>query len=119
LGKVAMLLPTDFDAANCRKHLFGGRPFKVKLVLRRRIRWANLEQKHNGPSGNHAWFVFDWSQAEDKTAGMAEHIQELEAAREEIMTLAGAREAYRTQLLKLSADDRQSELAALAADLAA
>jgi hypothetical protein len=57
-GKVAMLLPHVFDTAQTRRDLFGS-PFKAKFVLTRRIRWANLEQKKNGPSTNHAWYIWD------------------------------------------------------------
>ena len=60
-GKVAMLLPMDFDAAKGRAGLFRSfRAFKAKYTLLKRIRWANLEQKAAGPSMNHAWFVWDW-----------------------------------------------------------
>jgi hypothetical protein len=59
-GKVAMLLPIAWDAAKTRSDLFRGRGFKAKYTLTRRIRWENLEQKQNGPSSNHAWFVWDW-----------------------------------------------------------
>lgn len=61
-GKVAMLLPFNFDAAKGRRHIFNDHPaFKAKHTLTSRIRWANLEQKKNGPSTNHAWFVWDWT----------------------------------------------------------
>jgi hypothetical protein len=59
--KVAMLLPIAFDAAKTRRDLFEGRPFKAKYTLTKRIRWENLEQKKNGPSSNHAWYVWDWA----------------------------------------------------------
>jgi hypothetical protein len=61
VGKVAMLLPHAWDAAKGRRNLFeGSSPFKAKHTLTKRIRWENLEQKKNGPSMNHAWFVWDW-----------------------------------------------------------
>lgn len=61
LGKVAMLLPLAWDSAKGRRDLFADCPaFKAKYTLTRRIRWENLEQKANGPSANHAWFVWDW-----------------------------------------------------------
>ena len=60
-GKVAMLLPVNFDTAKSRHRLFKGQPFKIKYILTERIRWANLEQKKNGPSTNHCWMVWDWS----------------------------------------------------------
>jgi hypothetical protein len=54
-GKVAMLLPVDFDSGITRRHLFECRAFALKLTLLNRVRWFN------GVSGslNHAWFVFD------------------------------------------------------------
>lgn len=60
-GRIAMLLPVDFDSGGTRRHLFGGCPaFQVKLVLLNRIRWFN------GQSGstNHAWFVWDHAYAD-------------------------------------------------------
>jgi hypothetical protein len=57
-SKVAMLLPHAFDTAKGRVDLWG-EPFKAKYTLTKRIRWENLEQKKNGPSMNHAWFVWD------------------------------------------------------------
>jgi len=59
--RVAMLLPLAFDSAKTRRDLFEQKPFKAKYTLTKRIRWENLEQKKNGPSTNHAWFVWDWS----------------------------------------------------------
>jgi hypothetical protein len=56
---VAMLLPHAWDTAKGRVDLWGA-PFKAKYILTKRIRWENLEQKKNGPSMNHAWFVWDW-----------------------------------------------------------
>ena len=61
LGKVAMLLPVNFDTAKGRKDIFADHPaFARKLILTRRIRWANIEQKSAGPSMNHAWYVWGW-----------------------------------------------------------
>lgn len=59
-GRVAMLLPMAWDTAKSRRDLFEQAPFKAKYTLTKRIRWENLEQKKNGPSNNHAWFVWDW-----------------------------------------------------------
>lgn len=59
-GKVAMLLPMQWDAAKTRRDLFENPPFKAKYTLTKRIRWENLEQKKAGPSMNHAWYVWDW-----------------------------------------------------------
>lgn len=59
-SKIAFLLPMNFDAARSRDDLFANnRNFKVKYTVTKRIRWENLEQKKNGPSMNHAWFVWD------------------------------------------------------------
>jgi hypothetical protein len=61
-GKVAMLLRIDFDSASGRHHIFAGhRAWHRKIVLTRRIRWTNIDQKKAGPSKNHAWFIWDWS----------------------------------------------------------
>jgi hypothetical protein len=55
----AMLLPHAFDTAKTRRDLFEQKPFKAKYTITKRIRWENLEQKKNGPSSNHAWYVWD------------------------------------------------------------
>lgn len=68
-GKVAMLLPLAFDSAKTRRDLFERNPFKVKYTLTKRIRWENLEQKKNGPSQNHAWYVWDWAYDGPTTIG--------------------------------------------------
>jgi hypothetical protein len=61
MGRVAMLLPMAFDCAKGRVDIFRDHPaFDRKLVLMRRIRWANLPQSKAGPSMNHAWFVWKW-----------------------------------------------------------
>jgi hypothetical protein len=56
--KFAFLLPATWDCAASRKSLFSDPMFGGKLVLTRRIRWENLEQKKNGPSSNHAWYIW-------------------------------------------------------------
>ena len=82
-GLVAMLLRTDFDHARSRQHLFQ-HPFSKKLVLTKRIKWfegptickhcggcgsirglkckpcKGKGWKKQGPSENHAWFVWDY-----------------------------------------------------------
>ena len=69
-GKVAMLLPHAWDTAKGRRDLFETHPaFKAKYTLTKRIRWENLEQKANGPSSNHAWFVWDWRHSGPATLG--------------------------------------------------
>lgn len=60
-GLVAMLLRDDFDSAPGRKELFQHPAWGTKLVIWKRIRWVNLEQKANGPSGAHAWYIWDWT----------------------------------------------------------
>lgn len=60
---IAMLLPHAWDGATNetemkRLDLFENQRFKGKYSLTRRIRWANIEQKKSGPSGSHAWFVW-------------------------------------------------------------
>lgn len=60
-GKVAMLLRVDFDSASTRRHLFADHPaFDRQYALTKRLRWTNVEQKAEGPTKNHAWFVWDW-----------------------------------------------------------
>lgn len=67
-GKVAMLLRDDFDSAKGRRELFADHPaFDRKIVLTDRIRWTNLPQNpKKGPSGSHAWFVWDWARNRDE-----------------------------------------------------
>lgn len=72
-GKVAMLLPVNFDCAKRRVHLFRNCPaFRQKWILLRRIRWENIDQKQNAPSSNHAWYVWDWSNYKEPTIGYIE-----------------------------------------------
>jgi hypothetical protein len=68
-GKVALLLPVTWDTARRRLDLFLNHYFKSKHILTRRIRWENIEQKKNGPSTNHAWYVWDWGGVETPTIG--------------------------------------------------
>lgn len=65
-GLVAMLLRDDFDSAGGRQELFQHPAFDRKIVLTERIRWTNLEQKAAGPSGSHAWFVWDFKRDTSK-----------------------------------------------------
>jgi hypothetical protein len=69
-GKVAMLLPLNWIAGKRRSDLFLNQYFKALWVLNRRIRWVNLEQKKNGPSTNHAWYVWDLGGVETPTLGV-------------------------------------------------
>lgn len=60
-GLVAMLLPVAFDSAKGRMDLFEHHPaWGRKIVLVDRIMWIEPEFKEDGPSENHAWFVWDW-----------------------------------------------------------
>ena len=52
----AMLLPATWDAAQGRREAMSY--CGAKLLLTKRIRWENLEQKKNGPSSNHAWYIW-------------------------------------------------------------
>lgn len=59
MGRVAMLLRTDFDHAKTRQHLFGDcDQFSKKLVLTKRIVW--FDGPGAAPSFNHAWYIWDW-----------------------------------------------------------
>lgn len=97
LGFVAMLLPSDFDAAQSRAHLFGGCPqFAKRVTLTRRIRWFDgpvicihcsgtgaakemPEQmcipcrgkgvRKPSPSENHCWFIWDHTHKGPATVG--------------------------------------------------
>lgn len=61
---VALLLPVDFDLAVGRIHLFERCPeYHGCIRLRRRIAWFKPkrkagQKKANGPSQNHAWFIW-------------------------------------------------------------
>lgn len=60
---MALLLPVDFDLAVTRIHLFERCPeYHGCIRLRRRIVWFKPKKragkKANGPSQNHAWFIW-------------------------------------------------------------
>jgi hypothetical protein len=58
-GFVAMLLPSNFDAAKSRRHLFGACPqFAKRITLTKRIIW--FDRPGAAPSENHFWGVWDW-----------------------------------------------------------
>ena len=62
-GFVAMLLPSDYDHAKTRQHLFKNCPqFSKRLVLTRRIVWFERDDGTDNPSGNHSWWMWDWRQ---------------------------------------------------------
>ena len=54
---VAMLLPSEWDTAKGREHLFGmcGR-FDRKIVITKRIRW--IPGSTGSPSANHAFYIW-------------------------------------------------------------
>jgi hypothetical protein len=59
---MALLLPTDFDSAKTRRHLFAGCPhFAGRIILTRRIKWFELPpgEERKSPKENHAWYL--WS----------------------------------------------------------
>lgn len=63
-GKVAMLLPMDYDSGSSRRHLFKDcTPFKYKIVLCYRIHWFGDQ----GGEKNFAWYVWDWKNTEAPT----------------------------------------------------
>jgi hypothetical protein len=63
-----MLLNVDFDSADTRRDLFDEHPaFQKKIVLTKRIVWFKpkvvIGKKPSGPSANHAWFLWSWTNA--------------------------------------------------------
>jgi hypothetical protein len=94
-GKVAMLLPADFDSASSRVHIFRDcREFAYRIPLLYRIKWFTEPPacykckatgmivgvtcprckgagfKDSSPAENHAWYVWDHNR-EDYYAGHA------------------------------------------------
>lgn len=59
-GLLTLLLPGDFDAANCRRPFFANCPeFVAKIVLTKRIVWFKRDDGvREAPKENHAWFVW-------------------------------------------------------------
>lgn len=59
-GLLALLLPTDFDSAKSRRHLFADcAQFDCKIVLTKRIVWfARPDGTRESPKENHAWYVW-------------------------------------------------------------
>lgn len=62
-GFMALLLPIDFDCAMRRADCFEDCPqFAAKIALRKRIVWFGQPKvpgvKNNGPTENHAWFLW-------------------------------------------------------------
>jgi hypothetical protein len=63
-GTVTALLPSDFDHASTRRHIFDRHPaYAGQYKLLNRVRWTNLEQKPAGPKTNCTWFHWDWSKS--------------------------------------------------------
>ena len=62
-GRVAMLLPVDFDSAKTRTALFKDHPaFAHRVTLLKRIVWFEPEEgKSSSPAANSTWFVWDWA----------------------------------------------------------
>lgn len=74
-GSVVFLLPFGFDAARSRAGLTGHHPaFAAKITTSQRIRWSNIPQKQNGPSGDHALFIYEW-QARRRNAWAGRQLQ--------------------------------------------
>lgn len=70
-GRVAMLLPVDFDSAKTRRHLFADcRAFQLKLVLLNRIRWFNDQSG----SVNHAWYIWNHTNKDGQRIDYAEQV---------------------------------------------
>jgi hypothetical protein len=62
---IAMLLRVDFDSARTRTDLFRDcERFAGKIVLLDRVEWFPRKGK-NGPSDNHAWFIWNASSGAD------------------------------------------------------
>lgn len=64
-GMVAMLLGAKFDSGKSRSDIFNDCPaWGMKITLVDRIWWFDPEVdengKINGPSEDHAWYVWDW-----------------------------------------------------------
>jgi len=55
-GRVAMLLPADFDSGRTRSSVFDHQAFCGKIVLLDRIKWFNDQPG----STNHQWLCWDW-----------------------------------------------------------
>jgi hypothetical protein len=68
-GKVALLLPVDFDSGKTRAHVFRDCPqFACKIVLLNRIRWFN----NIAGSTNHCWCLWDYKHKGSPTISYAE-----------------------------------------------
>lgn len=75
-GIVALLLRVDFDSGSTRRHLFAEHPaFSKKVVLTKRIEWFKPKiikgKKPSGPSENHCWMIWRWTNHLAPTIGYA------------------------------------------------
>lgn len=62
-GQVIMLLPSDFDHARGRRHIFAEHgAFAARIALHRRPRWFDNDNG-SSPSTNSCWFAWDWMNA--------------------------------------------------------
>jgi len=74
-GSVVMLLSFGIDAGRTRAGVFGHHPaFAAKITTSQRIRWSNIPQKDNDPSGDHALFIYEW-QARRRNAWAGRQLQ--------------------------------------------
>jgi hypothetical protein len=53
----ALLLPATWDCATDANRIRLCREMHTKIIITRRIRWTNVEQRAT-PSSNHAWYVW-------------------------------------------------------------
>lgn len=83
-GIVAMLLNVKFDSAITRSDIFADHPaWGMKIVLLDRIWWFDprLDDKGkvNGPSEDHAWYIWDWRGTWGRTMRYARAPEEVRA----------------------------------------
>jgi hypothetical protein len=69
-GRVAMLLPSDFDNGYTRRHVFEHPAFDATVVLQNRVR---IFDERSGTT-NHNWFVWDWSREPGPSKKLYNHI---------------------------------------------
>jgi len=70
-GRVAMLLPADFDSGNSRRHVFGDHSaFATTVVLLNRVRIF----KNRSGTTNHRWFIWDWKKKPGPPITLYSHI---------------------------------------------
>lgn len=69
-GRVAMLLPADFDNGVTRRHVFDHPAFDLTVVLLNRVR---IFDNKSGTT-NHNWFVWDWAREDGPSKKLYSHI---------------------------------------------